>query len=153
MSKAISNRMTYSLDLPDPTDPGWVAEGPACDLVSNFRAILDTIADGVIVIDEIGTVQWFNPAAERLFGYQREDCLGRTVSFLMPEPDRGRHDGYLANYLGTGIKQIIGIGREVQGCRKDGSLFPMYLSIGEQTQGGQRADCQRDAQIDGPGSQ
>jgi sigma-B regulation protein RsbU (phosphoserine phosphatase) len=130
--------MTNPLELHGPADSGLVAEGLACDLVSNFRAILDTIADGVIVIDEAGTVQWFNPAAERLFGYRREECLGRNVKFLMPEPDRGHHDAYLANYLGTGIKRIIGIGREVQGCRKDGSLFPMYLSIGEQRQGEQR---------------
>lgn len=138
MSKPIFTRMSLPLELPDPVDTGLAAEGPACDLVSNFRAILDTIADGVIVIDEAGTVQWFNPAAERLFGYRREECLGRNVKFLMPEPDRGHHDGYLANYLSTGIKRIIGVGREVQGCRKDGSLFPMYLSIGEQQQGGQR---------------
>jgi sigma-B regulation protein RsbU (phosphoserine phosphatase) len=114
------------------------AEGPACEIGSNFRAILDTITDGVIVIDEMGIVQLFNPAAERLFGYRREEALGRNVKFLMPSPDRDRHDGYLANYRRTGVKKIIGIGREVQGQRKDGTVFPMYLSIGELREDGRR---------------
>ncbi len=119
-------------------DASDAANVPVCDIVSNFRTILDTIVDGVIVIDAEGIIQLFNPAAERLFGYSREEALGRNVKFLMPEPDRTSHDTYLANYLATGIKKIIGVGREVQGRRKDGSLFPMYLSIGEQKQGEQR---------------
>jgi sigma-B regulation protein RsbU (phosphoserine phosphatase) len=114
------------------------ADGPVCNIGSNFRAILDTITDGVIVIDEMGIVQLFNPAAERLFGYRREEAIGRNVKFLMPTPYRENHDGYLANYRRTGVRKIIGIGREVQGQRKDGTIFPMYLSIGELREGEQR---------------
>jgi sigma-B regulation protein RsbU (phosphoserine phosphatase) len=109
-----------------------VAAGePYCDIETNFRAILETITDGVIVIDEYGMVELVNPAAERLFGFGREEIVGHNISMLMPSPDRENHDGYLANYRRTGIKKIIGIGREVSGRHKDGTVFPMYLSIGE----------------------
>jgi len=110
----------------------------AFDTESNLRAILDTIIDGVIVIDEVGTMQFLNPAAERLFGYKREELIGENVKRLMPSPYREAHDGYLANYRKTGIRKIIGTGREVTGQRKDGSIFPMYLSIGELRQGNRR---------------
>lgn len=108
------------------------------DLESNLGAILDTITDGVIVIDEIGIIQLLNPAAERLFGYKREELIGENVKRLMPSPYREEHDGYLAHYRETGVRKIIGIGREVAGQRKDGSVFPMYLSVGELRQGNRR---------------
>ena len=113
-------------------------EAPLCDIESNFRAILDTITDGVIVIDEVGTIQLQNPAAERLFGYRADQMIGQNVKMLMPSPDREHHDEYLANYRTTHIRKIIGIGREVVGQRRDGSTFPMYLSIGELQQGNRR---------------
>ncbi|WP_348758779.1 PAS domain S-box protein [Candidatus Methylocalor cossyra] len=119
-------------------EPARRVDGAVCHIEANFRAILDTITDGVIVIDELGIIQLFNPGAERVFGYRRDEAIGRNVKFLMPEPDRSRHDQYLANYRRTGIRKIIGIGREVVGQRKDGTLFPLYLSIGELRQGGQR---------------
>ncbi|MGZ8217032.1 PAS domain S-box protein [Methylomagnum sp.] len=109
-----------------------------CDIESNFRAILDTITDGVIVIDERGIIQLLNPAAERLFGYPEAEAIGQNVKMLMPSPDRERHDQYLENYRHTGVKKIISIGREVMGQRRDGSVFPMYLSIGELQRGVQR---------------
>jgi sigma-B regulation protein RsbU (phosphoserine phosphatase) len=112
--------------------------GAACDIESNFRAILDTITDGVIVIDEAGIIQLLNPAAERLFGYRREQMVGQNVAMLMPSPDSENHDQYLDNYRRTHVRKIIGIGREVTGQRRDGSTFPMYLSIGELLQGDQR---------------
>ncbi|HLF95866.1 MAG TPA: PAS domain S-box protein [Methylococcaceae bacterium] len=103
-----------------------------------LRAILDTIVDGVVAADSKGTIQLFNPAAEKLFGYSRDEVTGRNLNMLMPSPDHEAHDGYLANYLRTGVKKIIGIGREVTGKRKDGSRFPLYLSVGEALLGRER---------------
>ena len=118
-------------------------QAPACDLALRdldieLRAILDTIVDGFVAADEHGLVRLFNPAAERLFGYRAEEVIGQNVSLLMPSPDHEAHDGYIANYLRTGEKKIIGIGREVTGKRKDGSLFPLHLSIGDAVQAGRR---------------
>src|SRR5882757_1956086 len=98
---------------------------------SHFRSILDTIPDAMIVIDEHGIMQFFSSAAERQFGYSEPEAIGQNISSLMPEPDRSRHDGYLARYLKTGERRIIGIGRIVTGMRKDGTTFPMHLTIGE----------------------
>ncbi len=98
---------------------------------ARLRAIVQTAVEGILTIDERGIVESMNPAACRIFGYQPEEVIGRNVSMLMPSPDREKHDGYIANYLRTGLAKIIGIGREVVGQRKDGTLFPMDLSIGE----------------------
>ena len=103
----------------------------------HFRSILDTVPDAMIVIDEHGIMQFFTSAAERQFGYSEPEAIGRNISELMPEPDRSRHDGYLARYLKTGERRIIGIGRIVTGMRKDGTTFPMHLTIGEMQSGGQ----------------
>jgi len=98
---------------------------------NHFRSILDTIPDAMIVIDEHGIMQFFSSAAERQFGYSEPEAIGKNISTLMPEPDRSRHDGYIARYLKTGERRIIGIGRIVTGMRKDGTTFPMHLTIGE----------------------
>jgi len=95
------------------------------------RSILDSAVDAIISIDETGVIESANPATERIFGYARGELLGRNVRMLMPEPDRGRHDGYIGNYLRTGQPKIIGIGREVAGRRKDGSSVFLHLSVGE----------------------
>jgi two-component system, LuxR family, sensor kinase FixL len=103
---------------------------------SHLRSILETIPDAMIVIDGSGVMQFFSSAAERQFGYLENEAIGQNVSVLMPNPDRTRHDGYLARYLSTGERHIIGIGRIVTGQRKDGTTFPMHLSIGEMQSGG-----------------
>ena len=101
------------------------------EIKEKLDAIFDTVTDGLILIDEAGQIQLFNAGAERLFGYRRDEVFGQNVKLLMPSPFREAHDGYLGSYLATGIKKIIGVGREVVARRKDGSVFPIYLSIGE----------------------
>ena len=95
------------------------------------RAILDNTVDAIVTIDETGQVMQANPATETLFGYSSTEFIGRNVSLLMPTPYKQAHDGYLRSYLETGNAKIIGIGREVIGRRKDGTTFPLELSIGE----------------------
>jgi two-component system sensor kinase FixL len=103
-----------------------------------LRTIIDSAVDGIIVIDDRGHIESFNPAAERLFGYAGSEVAGRNVSMLMPSPYREEHDAYLRRYLATGEARIIGIGREVTGRRRDGSVFPLRLSVGEMTIDGRR---------------
>lgn len=98
---------------------------------SRLESILESAADAIITIDEAGIVETANPAAARLFGYDRSEFAGRNVRFLMPEPYSSEHDGYIRNYRATGHKKIIGIGRRVVGRRSDGSTFPMHLSVSE----------------------
>ncbi len=95
------------------------------------QAILETTVDGIITIDESGTVESFNAAAERIFGYSAEEVVGRNVSILMPLPHASEHDGYMQRYLETGKRHIIGIGREVEGLRKEGTTFPLELAVSE----------------------
>ncbi len=94
------------------------------------EALLDVAIDAVIIIDFQGTIASFNPAAERLFGYSAAEALGSNVSLLMPEPHRSAHDSYIARYLASGIPHILGLGREVEARRKDGSIFPVALAVG-----------------------
>lgn len=108
------------------------------DLLSreaHLQSILDTVPDAMIVIDPAGAIQSFSAAASRLFGFSRDEVVGRNVKMLMPEPYRASHDGYLQRYFETGERRIIGIGRVVVGERKDGSTFPMELAVGEMRSG------------------
>lgn len=102
------------------------------------QAVLETAVDGVVVIDEQGIIETFNPAAERIFGFSAAEVMGRKVNVLMPSPHREQHEQYLRRYLETGEKRIIGIGREVAGRRKSGEIFPMELAVGETRVPGKR---------------
>ena len=105
---------------------------------ARWRAVVDSAVDAIIVIDAHGRVEAFNPAAERLFGYSAAEVCGQNVDMLMPSPYREEHDTYLSRYLATGRAKIIGKGREVQGRRKDGTTFPLHLSVGQMTMQGER---------------
>lgn len=94
-------------------------------------AIIENAIDGIITIDDKGIIEHLNPAALELFGYSKEELVGCNVSKLMPQPDKAQHDSYIHNYNATGKKHIIGIGREVHGQRKDGSVFPFRLGVSE----------------------
>lgn len=94
-------------------------------------AVMNTVLDGLIIIDKVGTIQAFNPSAVRIFGYVPEEVIGENVKMLMPEPYCSEHDGYLSNYLASHEAKVIGIGREVAGKRKNGEIFAMELGVNE----------------------
>ena len=114
------------------------AEGQLHDSAARIGAILDTVVDGILTINELGEIETVNPAATRIFGYESKEMVGRNVSMLMPEPFHDEHDRYLDNYMRTGNRKVIGIGREVVGLRKDGSTFPLELSVSEMQVGNKR---------------
>jgi PAS domain S-box-containing protein len=105
---------------------------------ARLRSIIDSAVDGIIVIDAKGRIEAFNRGAERLFGYPEAEVVGRNISLLMPSPDHEAHDGYLSRYLETGAAKIIGVGRQVTGRRRDGTTFPLHLSVGEMSIEGER---------------
>lgn len=114
------------------------AEEALAEQSARLAAIVETAVDAIITIDAFGIIDSFNPAAERLFGYARDEVLGKNISQLMPTPYREAHDGYLQHYLATGEKRIIGIGREVVAQRKDGTTFPIELAVSEMHVGNRR---------------
>lgn len=103
-----------------------------------LHAVFEAAVDGIVIADSEGSIITVNPAVERIFGYKADELVGKNVRMLMPPPYHGEHDSYIQNHLRTGIKKIIGIGRDVQGLRKDGSIFPMYLGVSETTTVGGR---------------
>lgn len=116
------------LDAP----PGKEGVGTGWQLnAALLRSVIDTAPDAIVTIDPRGRIESFSPAAERMFGYRAGEVIGQNVSMLMPEPYRSQHDGYLARYLSTGEKRIIGIGRTVIAQHKSGATFPIELAVGE----------------------
>lgn len=101
------------------------------EAASRLEAIIDAAVFAVITIDDVGLIEDFNPSAESMFGYSAREAIGQNVSMLMPEPFRSEHDQYLSDYLTTRVRKIIGLGREVQGRRRDGSVFPAHLTVSE----------------------
>src|SRR5258707_15694045 len=114
-----------------------LAEQALRQTAARLRTLTETAVDGVILIDARGVVLMFNSACEKLFGYSADEVIGENVKMLMPQPYRHEHDRYITNYRDTRDAKIIGIGREVIGLRKDGSTFPMDLSVGEARQDGE----------------
>ena len=114
------------------------AEDSQQDSEHRLEAIVNSAVDAIITIDEHGIIGSVNPATERMFGYLAAEMIGQNVAMLMPSPYREQHNGYLARYLQTGENQVIGVSREVQGRRKDGSSFPTELSVSEFQQGPER---------------
>jgi len=106
---------------------------------SFVRAVMETIVDGLIIIDEKGVINSFNAAAEKMFGYRPEEVIGENIKTLMPESYKANHEDYLANYLRTGEAKVIGVGREVVGQRKDGTTFPIELRVSEMWIGRRRS--------------
>jgi PAS domain S-box-containing protein len=101
------------------------------DGASRLRALVETLPDGVVLIDGSGSVLLFNPACEKLFGYPPNEVVGRNINMLMPSPDRERHADYIAEFRRTGIRRMIGRSREIHGRRNDGSVIPLMLSVGQ----------------------
>ncbi len=117
---------------------GKAARAALQEREAHLQSVLDTVPDAMVVIDTRGIMQSFSAAAEKLFGYRAHEVIGQNVSILMPNPYRNQHDSYLSRYLATGEKRIIGVGRLVVGQRRDGSTFPMELSVGEMRSGDRR---------------
>jgi two-component system sensor kinase FixL len=119
------------LQAPDPSYLPIFVKTCNMESAKLLKAIIETAIDGIITIDDRGLVESLNPAAQKLFGYELDEVIGRNISMLMPEPDKGGHDGYISRYQHTGEKRIIGKGREVRGLKKDGSTFPFRLAVSE----------------------
>lgn len=122
VDSAEANDMTAA-ENPAPADEDFYA------IEQRLLAVLDTAADAIITINQHGVIYHANPATERMFGYPIPELIGTNVSRLMPSPDREHHDEYLQRYLATGVPRIIGIGRETWACKRDGTLFPVSLSV------------------------
>ncbi len=122
MPRVLTSRRQKEIQVQDPS--------PGAPAPREMQALLDATVDAVILIDASGRIETFNRSGERLFGYRAEEVIGRNVSVLMTERDRDSHDAYMHRYMNTGVPHIIGVGREVDARRKDGSLFPVFLSVG-----------------------
>lgn len=131
------NTITGFLGIAADISAQKMAEQALRENAEHLQAILDNVVDGIITINEQGVIQSYNQSAETIFGYTSKEVIGNNINMLMPEPYQSAHDGYLENYRATGVARIIGIGREVEGQRKDGSIFPLDLAISQSTHQGQ----------------
>ncbi|WP_316976063.1 PAS domain S-box protein [Shumkonia mesophila] len=114
------------------------AEDALRDSEERIRAVVDTMVDGIITIDETGIIESVNPAVERIFGFSKHELIGRNVAVLMPESPEGAHANAIQNYVRTGVAKVIGSGREFSGRRQDGAIIPLEIGISEINQGGRR---------------
>ena len=114
------------------------AEQAHLDAAAQMQGVINNAVDGILTIDEQGKIEWLNPAAVRIFGYTQDELVGKDINVLMPEPYHSEHDQYIASYRKTGQAKIIGIGRELRGQRKDGSIFPIELAVSEVKLGNRR---------------
>ncbi len=127
--KRLDIRLAFAEKLAQDKRDRSVIEQKLRESEARYRSIVETTVDAIITINHRGLIRTFNKAAEDLFQYDATEVIGKNVHILMPEPYKSEHDDYLENYLKTGIRKIIGIGREVTGKRKGGSTFPMYLAV------------------------
>ncbi|MCW8861762.1 MAG: PAS domain S-box protein, partial [Rhodospirillales bacterium] len=134
----LANNLAYGINSLRQAEVRKQAEEALRNSEEHMKSIVSSAVDGIIVIDEKGLVDLFSPSAEKIFGYVAAEVVGRNIKMLMPQPYKDEHDGYLSNYMERGEKKIIGIGREVEGLRKDGRRFPMDLAVSEMTVGDRR---------------
>lgn len=120
-------------EMPEEDEPDQLRELREAAIATGerLRGVMETAVNAIVIINERGLIEEVNSATERIFGYSKAELADRNVSMLMPSPYRERHDSFLDAYLQTGVKKIIGIGREALAQRKDGSIFPIELSVGE----------------------
>ena len=137
-SEILKSKVKVYLDLYVQREELLKIQGVLEDTQTRLRTILDNVLDGIIMIDGSGIVISINPAVVNMFGYEAADIVGRNIKMLMPEPNRGSHDGYLARYQSTGTTRAIGLGRELEGLTKAGLTFPMELTVSEASFRGQR---------------
>lgn len=137
-SSLMRGRHPYRIAIVEDLRPELRAAHEQRDSAARLKSILDAVPDAMIVIDERGIIESFSPSAEAMFGFSVTEAIGQNVKILMPSPYREQHDAYLERYRDTGERHIIGIGRVVTGQRKDGTTFPMELSVGEAIAGDTR---------------
>jgi PAS domain S-box-containing protein len=137
-SEILRSKVKVYLDLYVQREELFTIQSALGDAEARLRAILDNVLDGIITIDGNGTVISINPAVVKMFGYEAAEVIEHNIRMLMPEPNRGNHDGYLARYESTGKTRAIGIGRELEGLTKQGITFPMELTVTEVAFQGQR---------------
>lgn len=116
----------------------WSREAEQRESAERLRAVVDTAVDGIITIDDCGIIETVNPATAHMFGYSSSEMIGQNVSMLMPSPYHEEHDQYLCNYRATRVRKIIGVGREVEGLKKNGTVFPLDLAVSETNINGRR---------------
>ncbi len=137
-SEILRSKVKVYLDLYVQREELLKIQGTLEDTQTRLRTILDSVLDGIIMIDGSGTVISINPAVVNMFGYEAGEIVGRNIKMLMPEPNRSSHDGYLGHYRSTGTARTIGVGRELEGLTKAGLTFPMELTISEASFHGER---------------